>query len=191
VLRRGLLWILLPLGWLAILGGESVRGGEGSPGQKTAATDASYAVTLICGSSVPLSAASSSTLAARALDLVQSSQSNSQLPDWHFPVSEVEEEFRGALRSKHLQISFHETHTIESTGGTLLVREVIVRLAQESRPSFPDRFVDSVFTIDDKGDIVGHALYSGVRAVALWRAVIGVTGSSDQCGVPKHFPGFY
>jgi hypothetical protein len=37
---------------------------------------------------------------------------------------------------------------------------------------FPDRFVDSLFTIDDNGEVVGH-------------------GALDPCRLPKHIPGFY
>ena len=69
--------------------------------------------------------------------------------------------------------------------------QIINDAAMEAHAAFPDRFVDSLFTIDDKGEVVGHALYSGQRVVALWRAVIDVTGSPDACRLPKHFPGFY
>jgi hypothetical protein len=123
--------------------------------------------------------------------LLQSSESNSQLAGWHFPASEVQEEFRGAIAGDHLLVTFATVRTIDSVGGPLRVRKIIVRLESEAtHEQFADRFVDSLFTVDDKGEVVGHALYSGVRMIAIWRAVTDVTGGMDECKLPKNVPGF-
>src|SRR5205814_4921040 len=75
----------------------------------------------------------------------------------------------------HLRVIFDRVQTMDSRGGLLRVREIIVRLGLESQHApFPDRFVDSIFTIDDKGEIVGYALYSGLRVLELWRAVVQI-----------------
>ena len=158
---------------------------------RLAASGSAFTVELTCGENVPLSGHASMLLGEKALELLRSSEANSESPDWRFPVSEVQQEFRGALDSEHLRVTFVEMQTVGSAGGTLRVREIIVRLGPEARHTpLPDRFVDSLFTIDDKGKLVGHALYSGGRMIDLWRAIRDATGGLDECQLPKHVPGF-
>jgi hypothetical protein len=146
------------------------------------AADAGSTVELTCGTALPLSAQSSATLAARALSSVQSSEYNSLSPLWSFPVSELEAEYRQALASQHLRVMFDRVKAAESRSGSLRIHEIIIRLGPEAQPSaFPDRFVDSIFTIDDKGALVGYALYSGSQLVELYRAVLQATGSENPC----------
>lgn len=152
------------------------------PVYRLAAGSSAFTVELTCGKNVPLADQASVLLGGKALELVHSSQANSQSPDWRFPFSEVQQEFSAALASEHLRVMFVETQTVESAGGTLRVREIIVRLGPEARHTpLPDRFVDSLFTIDDKGELVGHALYSGERMIELWRAVRDSTGDREGC----------
>ena len=154
-------------------------------------TSPNVTVELTCGAHVALVGGSSAILDEGAQVLLQSSESNSQLAGWHFPVSEVQEEFRGAIASDHLRVTFATVRTIESAGGPLRVREIIIRLGSETtHEQFADRFVDSLFTVDDNGEVVGHALYSGVRMIAIWRAVRDATGGTDECKLPKNVPGF-
>jgi hypothetical protein len=165
--------------------GVAVQGNSSVP------TSQSVTVELTCGSHVALGSGSSAILYKGAQALVQSSESNSRLAGWHFPVSEVQEEFRGAIASNHLRVTFATVRTIESAGGPLPVREIIIRLGLEAtHEPFADHFVDSLFTVDDKGKVVGHALYSGVRMIQIWRAVRDATGGTDECKVPKDLPGF-
>ena len=148
-------------------------------------------VDLTCGSHVELDAGSSVTLEEAAQALLQSSQSNSHLAEWHFPPAEVQEEFRGAMANAHLRVTFASVRTIQSVGGPLVVRDIIVRLGAEApRAPFADRFVDSLFTVDDHGEIVGHALYSGTRLLALLTVVRGATAGTDECKILKSVPGF-
>jgi hypothetical protein len=139
---------------------------------------------------VTLSDQASAVLGEKALELLQSSEANSQSPDWRFPISEVQQEFRAAFASEHLRVLFGEIQTVDSAGGTLRVREIIVRLGPEERHTpRPDRFVDSLFTVDDKGKVVGHALYSGERLIELWRAIRDETGRLNACRPPRYVPG--
>lgn len=157
---------------------------------RLAASGSTFTVELTCGKNVPLSDQASAVLGESALELLQSSEANSHSPDWRFPISEVQQEFRGALASEHLRVMFVEIQTVGSPGGTLRVREIIVRLGPEARHApLPDRFVDSLFTLDDQGKLVGHALYSGGRMIELWRAVRDATGGLDECRLPNHVPG--
>ena len=149
-----------------------------------------FAVELTCGKTLPVSTSSSAILAESALKLVESSEYNSHSPRWHFPMSELQEEYHRALASAHIRVVFDQVQTMESRSGRLRMREVIIRLGPEGQATpFPDRFVDSVFTIDDRGEVVGFALYNGVKAIALWRAVTQTTGSENACRLPTHVPG--
>jgi len=160
-------------------------------GRASVTTSESVTVELTCGTYVALGGETSAILGEGAQALLQSSESNSQLAGWHFPISEVQEEFRGAIASDHLRVTFATVRTIQSAGGPLRVRQVIIRLGPEAtHEQFKDRFVDSLFTVDDKGEVVGHALYSGVRMIAIWRAIRDATGGMDRCKLPKNVPGF-
>jgi hypothetical protein len=79
-------------------------------------TSQSVTVELTCGALVALGSRSLAILDEGAQALLQSSESNSQLAGWHFPVSEVQEEFRGAIASDHLRVTFATVRTIESAG---------------------------------------------------------------------------
>lgn len=77
---------------------------------------------------------------------------------------------------------FDPVKSTDSRSGALRVREIIIRLGPEAQHiAFPDRFVDSIFSIDDKGGLVGYALYSGSQVLELYRAVFHATGSEDPC----------
>jgi hypothetical protein len=70
----------------------------------------------------------------------------------------------------------------DSRSGSLRVHEIFIRLGPEPQhTAFPDRFVDSIFTIDDKGALLGYALFSGSQVVELYRAVLQATGSENPC----------
>lgn len=143
-------------------------------------------VELTCGAPVALGSRASAILAQQAQSLLQSSESNSQSAEWHFPVPEVQEEFRAAIASDRLVVSFATVRAIHSVGGPLRVRQIIVRLGAETlHHPFADRFVDSLFTVDDNGTVVGHALYSGERIMAIWREVNDATGGRAECASSK------
>jgi hypothetical protein len=149
-----------------------------------------YKVELLCGKNLELTAHASAVLAEAARKLLESSEYNSHSPSWRFPTSELQEEYQRAVGSEqHLRVVFNPAEVIASQSGTLRVREIIVRLSLEARdPPFPDHFVDSVFTIDDKAEVVGYALYSGTKMIHLWRAVAQVVGNTHICRIPADLP---
>ena len=164
---------VLPLALLAML---AVRAASGAPG------DAGVTVELSCGKSIALSPQSSALLAETALGALESSEYNSLSPTWHFPVSELRAEYSQALSGQHLAVTFTDVRAMQGRSGALRLRAILIRLGPEARPSaFPDRFVDSIFSIDDKGELVGYALYSGSQVLDLYRAVVQATGGDDPC----------
>jgi hypothetical protein len=147
-----------------------------------------FTVELTCGTASTVSSQSAAALGVRALELLESSEYDSHSANWHFPLSELHQEYRRALAGEHLRLVFEQPQTIESRSGMLRVHEIIIRLAGEARDApFPDRFVDSVFSIDDSGQVVGYALYSGMKAVELWRAIAQATEGA-ACRVPADLP---
>ena len=153
------------------------------------ALSAHFTVELTCGTTLSVSALSGAELAETALNLLESSEYNSLSPSWHFPTSELQEEYHRTLAGQHLRLIFDQPQTIESRSGTLHVREVIIRLgAEPQRTQFPDHFVDSVFSIADTREVVGYALYSGTKVVELWRAAGRATGSDNVCRLPADLP---
>jgi hypothetical protein len=146
------------------------------------AGEAGFKVELTCVKALPLAAQSSAALAGKALTTVQSAEYNSLSPQWSFPVSELQAEYSDALSGPHVRVLFDPVKSTDSRSGSLHLAEIIIRLGPEARHSaFPDRFVDSVFSIDDKGSMVGYALYSGSRVLELYRAVVQAAGSEDPC----------
>jgi hypothetical protein len=176
-----------PYSPLALLAALAMRAASADAGNGAGVT-----VELTCAKPLPVPAPSSATLSEDALLTVQSAEYNSLSPLWSFPVSELQAEYRQALASEHLRVRFAPAKPTDSHGGSLRVREIIVRLGSEAQhTAFPDRFVDSVFSIDDKGSLVGYALYSGARVLELYRAVVQATGSEDPChlrGLAGNFP---
>jgi len=176
----------------ALVAVVSAAGARPAPAEPPAPASAPFTVRVSCGGDIAVSPAAAAMLRDRALDLLQSSHTNSLLREWHFPLSEMQEEFRAALTSEHLRVTFAEIQSVASAGGALRVHEIIVRLGPDSQhPPFPDRFIDELFTVDDRRRIVGHALYTGQTLAALWGAVVNTTGEADRCRLPRHFPGFY
>jgi hypothetical protein len=148
-----------------------------------------FTVELTCGTTSTVSSPSAAVLGASALELLESAEYNSHSANWHFPASELQEEYRRTLAGEHLRLIFDQPQTIESRSGMLRVQEIIIRLAGGARdPPFPDHFVDSVFSIDDGGQVVGYALYSGMKAVELWRAIARATEGATVCRVPADLP---
>lgn len=142
----------------------------GEPQSSTAA----YAVALHCGQPVPLDTAIVPEIDSWALALVRSSQGNSEGPKWVFPMSEVEQEYRDALTGDYLRVDLASVATITTLGGPARVSAIVVRLNPHSndwRSRYPDHFVDSLFTINENGVVVGHALYSGQTLFGLFGAI--------------------
>jgi hypothetical protein len=143
---------------------------------------AAYTVTLHCGRPIPLNTAAIPAIYSWALRLVSSSQGNSGAPDWAFPMWEVNQEYRDALSGDYLRVDFASLATIKTMGGVVHASAIVKGLdplGPDWRSKYPDNFDDSLFTIDENGTVVGHALYSGLDVFALARAIKKGVSSTD------------
>jgi hypothetical protein len=157
---------------------------DGAAAVGVPADPAAYTVTLQCNRAVLLKASALPAIHSWAVNLVSSSQFNSQTPDWNVPKWEVEQEYQDVLAGDHLQVDFAPIVTIKTMGGIVHVRAIVEGLDPERsdwRSKFPDHFDDSLFTLDEKGAVVGHALYSGFEVIALFRAISKALTDADAC----------
>ena len=67
----------------------------------------------------PLSPRSSAVLAERTVTTLKSAEYNSLSPEWHFPASELHEEYQLAMAGQHLRVIFDRVQTMDSRGGLL------------------------------------------------------------------------
>ncbi len=135
---------------------------------------ATSTVTLHCGLPVPLNSAAIPAIRSWALQLISSSDGNSQAPDWSFPLSEVNQEYREAVSGDYLRVDFASRTTIKTRHGVVHAGAIVLGLdpaAPNWRAKYPDHFDDSLLTLDADGTVVGHALYSGLDAFAVARAI--------------------
>jgi hypothetical protein len=138
---------------------------------------ATYTVTLQCGDPVPLNSSAVPSIYSWAIDLVRSSEGNSEAPGWVFPVSEVNQEYRDALDGDFLRVDLTPSAAITTLRGAVNVSTILVRLNPHSnnwRSKYPDHFMDSLFSVNPTGVVVGHALYSG----AILYGLFGVVGQA-------------
>ena len=105
----------------------------------------------------------------KALLVLESSNFNSSAPLWGWDMSKVLAEYSDAVARDRLIITFTEPERISTVGGTIAVREIVIGL---NRPDY----ASSLHTVDDQGQVVGHAKYNGflciefldlVKAIAL------------------------
>ena len=154
-------------------------------GQLPLPPNSAPAVELHCGTQSQLSGESSAALKMRALQLLTSSQFNSDGPDWHFPLSEVQQEYSAAQASDYLRITLPTVEQIKTQGGTVSARRILVRLSPhvaDARSRYPDHFVDSLFSIDAAGRQTGHALYSGTAFYQLLAVIADIP--NNECRIP-------
>jgi hypothetical protein len=143
-----------------------------------------YTVTLHCNRPLSLNVAAIPAIYSWAVRLVSSSQDNSGAPDWAFPMWEVNQEYRDALSGDYLRVDLGSLATIKTMAGVVHASAIVLGLDSSGpnwRSKYPDHFSDSLFTIDENGIVVGHALYSGLDVVALARAIRKGFSDTDAC----------
>lgn len=99
-------------------------------------------------------------LKAKALEVVHTSNFNSTAPRWEWDEARTNLEYGAAVSRKHLLVTFPTPQTIETLGGKVGVKEIIIGLNNA-------QYANSLHTIDSNGRIVGHAKYSGVLCIEL------------------------
>ena len=143
-----------------------------------------YIVTLHCDRPIALNPEGVPAMYSWALRLVASSQGNSGAPNWVFPTWEIEQEYRHALSGDYLRIDFASFATIKTIGGIVYATAIVKGLdppAPDWRSKYPDHFDDSLFTLDKRGTVVGHAMYSGFDIVAFNRTIKRALADPDAC----------
>ena len=101
-------------------------------------------------------------LYSNALILLKSSNFNSSkfsTREWTGPETEIDtihEVYRQAIASgKYLIVSFKKPLKMETVGGVVIANEIFVSLNARDRIG--------LFTIDDEGRLISHAMFSGTR----------------------------
>jgi hypothetical protein len=143
-----------------------------------------YTVTLYCERPIPLTAAAIPAIHSWALRLVSSSQVTSDAPDWSFPMSEVQQEYRDKVSGDYIRVNFASSTTIKTMHGVVHANAIVMGLdpaAPDWRSKYPDHFEDGLFTVDEGGMVVGHALYSGLYSFALGRVIGKAIADPDAC----------
>jgi hypothetical protein len=142
-----------------------------------------YSVSLHCDRSVPLKQAAMPAIQSWALRLVASSTENSTLADWYFPRSDIEPLFRDGLLGDYLRIDFASSIPITTLHGVVHVRSMVhvLRHADPDLCAKLKHCEDTLFTIDDDGAIVEHALYSGSVDFAFGRVLGRAISDSGAC----------
>jgi hypothetical protein len=149
--------ILIPLARLSAHAAEPVRTN-------------SYVLTLRYPMDVKLSEPNRENLYANALRLVRTSNFNSEAPRWDWDMAKLREQYRQSIEGSYLRIIFSTPQKLKTVGGELMTREIMIGLSGTN-------FASPVFTLDERGALVGHAKYDGgmcVRMLDLVKAIAPV-----------------
>jgi hypothetical protein len=120
---------------------------------------------------VELHGADSLRVEALALDVLRSSNFNSSATKWAWDEEAIQHEYRSAISGDHLTVTYSPAAEINTVGGTLAVKELVVGLLGL-------QYASSVHTVDSSGRIVGHAKYSGVLCIQLLELVRSLPNNS-------------
>lgn len=142
------------LGLLLIASLASAAGTEEPPPKVAASVVLRYPGTKALG------ADDAQRLEAKALEILHSSNFNSTLPRWEWDEAKTNLEYGAAVSRNHLLVTFPTPETVETLGGKVVVKEIIIGLNNA-------QYADSLHTIDESGRIVGHAKYSGMICIEL------------------------
>jgi hypothetical protein len=170
-------WRLSVIAWAFL---EATSAGPIANAQSPAVA---YSVSLHCDRSVPLKQAAIPEIHSWALRLVASSTENSTLADWYFPRSDIEPLFRDGILGDYLRIDFASSIPITTLHGVVHVRS-IVHVLRHADPDLCSKYKhceDALFTIDENGAIVEHALYSGSDDFAFGRVLGRAIAESGAC----------
>lgn len=105
-------------------------------------------------------------LQSSAMRLVESSNFNSERHREILKATPVQTHavYRKTIAGRYLLVSFGAPQRINTVGGEIVVREIVVGL---NRPDY----ADSLFTIDAEGRVITHGKYSGGLCIELMNEV--------------------
>ncbi len=78
--------------------------------------------------------------------------------------AQIQKRYSATVSGRHLLIAYDEPKQVETMGGVLPVRKIVVGLDRED-------YAASLFTIDDRGAVVEHAKYDGGKCIELLEEV--------------------
>src|SRR5438105_14277903 len=102
-------------------GAGSLRHWVASTEEPLSSGNARFIVELACGIPFPLSPRSSALLAERTVTTLKSAEYNSLSPEWHFPASELHEEYQLAMPGQHRRVIFDLGATMDCVGALLQI----------------------------------------------------------------------
>jgi hypothetical protein len=111
-------------------------------------------------------------LKAKALEILKSSNFNSTSPLWEWDEAEINLQYGAAVSRRHLLVTFVTPETIQTVGGKIVVKEIVIGLNGS-------HYASSLHTVDDQGRIVGHSKYSGTSCVELLELVQALPGARE------------
>lgn len=111
-------------------------------------------VVLRYSQNVPLGEDESRKLFEKAMEILQSSNSNSSNPLWKWDEAKMNVEYGRTASGRHVLVTFGKPEKIKTVGGYIDARELIIGL-NGSQVASP------VYTVDPAGGVVEHAKYSG------------------------------
>lgn len=137
---------------------------------------AGYSVKLHYEKEIALAPPTIQTLYSNALQLLETSNFNSRnspASSWPgYGVTETQETYRQAVSGKYLLISFKEPRKVNTLGGEVSVKEIVIGLRRRDIAS-------SLHTIDDEGRVVSHGKYSGPLCSMLMDLVKEIANSTN------------
>lgn len=154
---RGMQWLFrLVLVSVALLG-SSARAAESGANQF-------WSLVLRYPHVTALGAADTERLKDKAVEILSSSNFNSAASLQEQDESTTNLQYADAVSGSHMLVTFVSPETIETVGGKIVVKEIVIGL---NGP----HYANSLHTIDDKGRVVGHGKFSGVSCVELLEMV--------------------
>jgi len=123
-----------------------------------AAAETVATVRAVRGGLIELDAETQARVAAWAMKFLSSANFNTaNHPDvLKQTVTHIHQRYRDTAAGDHLVVTFSDPSTVETVGGRIVCREIIVGLAR------PDQFPSALFTVDDEGRVVAHEKYAAI-----------------------------
>ncbi len=108
----------------------------------------------------------------QALEILKSSNFNTRQPNGPLPndIPATQDGYRATVASgRYLLITFKNPVTVETLGGQVIAREIVIGL---NRPDY----AQDLYTIDDESRLVRHGKYDGALCVQLMQTVNQIAG---------------
>jgi hypothetical protein len=130
------------------------------------ATATNYTIVLRHPANVTLTQPETEMLYSNLINMVKSSNFNSSQPKtqiWpEYQAAGVQNDYKWAVSSNYLAVTLKDEQAIQTVGGTVNVKEIVLGLHLDDGHGR-----NELFTKDEKGQIISHGKYSGPLWVEL------------------------